>query len=300
MIRIAAVTIPHASAVNPTVEGSVGDVVENTPQRSLVTRRNALRLAGLGAAGVAVGSTSLEANAHGTLYWHDEIWDAPTLWDGTGVRRGDYYNATFYNQLESWLSLFYGGTPLNWVRPIYIRYAGVHADKSGSCAGMSGSCHSYGRAFDIRHIIVTNSSTGSQMNVFNARYDQWAPGSSTTLKRYWATVASFNYYFTYVIHYLYAADTSHRNHVHVDNSVNGSGGTFSTGRSTQVHSTQACLRYIWGYSTTIDGIWGPQTDSHSRAALSRIGLSGGLTSSSYNWQQFNYASLRFGTGRQTY
>ncbi len=278
----------------------MGDIVKDNPRTSLVTRRNALRLAGLGAAGLAIGSVPLQANAHGTLYWHDEIGDAPTLWDGTGARRGDYYNATFYTQLENWLRLFYLNTPGSWVFPIDIRYAGVHADKSGSCAGMSGSCHSYGRAFDIRHIYVTSAASGSKFNAFNARYDQWAPGSSTTLKRYWGTVASFNYYFTYVIHYLYAADTSHRNHVHVDNSVNGSGGTFSTGRSTQVHSTQACLRYIWGYSTGIDGVWGPQTDSHSRAALTRIGRSGGLTTSSDNWRAFNLASLRFGTGAQTY
>jgi hypothetical protein len=49
---------------------------------------------------------------------------------------------------------------------------------------------------------------------------------------------------------------------------------------------QAVCTYIWGYSTSIDGLWGSQTDTNSRKVLQRLGLSGGLTTSVTNWRNF--------------
>jgi hypothetical protein len=62
---------------------------------------------------------------------------------------------------------------------------------------------------------------------------------------------------------------------------------------------QACCRYIWGQTVTLDGVWGSQTSGAVTAVLSRIGRSGSLTTQS-NWLAFNLATLRFGTGRQNY
>ncbi len=174
---------------------------------------------------------------------------------------------------------------------------GVYANRSDGCVSM----HNFGRAFDLTRLYATNA--GVLTKVFNGRYDQWRSSTGSTLtttrKRYWATAASLHYHFKYVLTYVY--NTAHWNHIHFDNQVSGSGNsTFSTGSTSQVKHVQACCTYIWGYPTTIDGIWGPQTAGNSSKALARIGRSGAITSSQTNWLEFNKATLRFGSGRQAY
>ena len=63
---------------------------------------------------------------------------------------------------------------------------------------------------------------------------------------------------------------------------------------------QSALTHIWGYATSVDGGWGPQTDGNSRLALARIGVTGGLTTSQANWLAFCRATFRFAVGKQSY
>lgn len=267
--------------------------------RDRISRRKVLGAAALGVAGATVGF-SAPASAHGTLVGHNEINSVPIYYVGNGepgTHSTQYFNATFYSRLETWLGFYYLNVPTPWIGPMRINHLGVHVDKGDSM-------HTYGRAIDLSRYIFTNAATQTTFTGFDCRYNVWSgyTGSTltTTRKRYWAGVAGLNYHFKYVLHYFYNAD--HHNHVHVDNEASGSGNsTFTTGSSSQVYSVQAACRYIWGYtSIAIDGVWGPQTDSYSRQALARIGRSGGLTSSQTNWLEFNKATLRFGTGRQSY
>ena len=277
------------------------------PAGPALSRRKLVGLLGLGGAGLVVGDvgTASPAAAHGSLLSANEIWNVPTFYDSTGARSTNQYNPTFYGLLEEWMASVYYNTPWNWNHPMELWDVGVHVDKAGSCAGMSGSCHSYGRAIDLRRLYMTVDGVKTQL--FNGRYDQWStwadgPAKDRTRRWYWATIASLNYYFTYVLHH-YDSNSVHKNHVHVDNSVSGSGyGKFSTGRRSQVYSTQANLRYLYGYPTSVDGSYGPQTDGHSREVLARLGYSGGLTDQggTTNWRMFNHHAFRFGVGTQSW
>lgn len=248
-----------------------------------------------GAVGPDTGDTTLACTTN--LVSHNEIWDQLTYYEPTGAASSFRYNPTFYSRCETWLYFWYVNTPLSWLTPLRIWTYGVYAYRNDGCVSM----HNYGRAFDLTRIYATVN--GVNTKVFNGRYDQWRTwtGSSLTTvrKRYWATAASLHYHFKYVLTYFY--NSAHWNHIHFDNQVSGSGNsTFSTGSKSQVQHVQACCTYIWGYPTTIDGIWGPQTSGNSSKVLARIGRSGSLTSSQTNWLEFNKASLRFGSGRQSY
>lgn len=262
-----------------------------------VARRRILQLAGLSAAGLAVGTvgTRTPAAAHGTIVSHSEIWGAPTYYEVTGAAASFGYEPTFYGRLETFLSFWFANTPVTWLEPMRVYTYGAHTDSRPSVA------HNAGRGFDLTRIYTTVN--GSLTRVFNGRYDQWRSltGSSLTTTRrwYWATAAGAHYHFRNVLTYPYNSD--HWSHIHIDNLVSGSGNsTFTTTSEAQVKHVQACCTYIWGYSTAIDGAWGPQTDGNSRRVLSRIGRSGGLTSSTTNWLEFNRTSLRFGSGREAF
>lgn len=252
-----------------------------------------LQLTGLSITGLVAGSVGLgaPASAHGTIVGHSEIWNARTYYEVTGKASSFGYNPTFYSRLETFLKYWSQNTPSTWSAPLRLWSYGAHVD-SGSIGE-----HNYGRAFDLSRIYATVG--GSLTKVFNGRYDQWRTLSGTALattrRQYWATAAGAHYHFRHVLTYPY--NTDHWNHIHIDNMVSGTGNShFTTDSEAQVKHVQACCRYIWGYSTTIDGVWGSQSDTNSRRVLSRVGRSGGLTSSQANWLEFNRSSLRFGSG----
>jgi hypothetical protein len=243
----------------------------------------------------------LDPGACGSTIWqHNEILGFVTPYepDGDGATNTFYYNAAFYNRIETWFRFFRANTPIAWGPPFQIRTYGVYVNRGDGCS----SYHNFGRAFDLSRIYATDPATRTLHQVFNARYDQWRSqtGSAltTTRKRYWATAASVHYHFRSTLTYLY--NTAHHNHIHFDNGVSGSGNTaFSSGSSAQVEHVQACLVYVWGQSLAIDGIWGPQSSAAAGRVLARIGRSGSLGTQS-NWLEFNRATLRFGSGTQTY
>jgi len=254
------------------------------------TRRSVLQAGAVGLALGALPAFTAPARA-ATLVAHDEIWDVPTYYEIDGLRKTWSYDPTFYSRMETWMSYWYNNTPLNWLKPLRLYGYGAYVNKPGA--------HGEGRAFDLSRIYATIN--GTLTKVFDGRYDLWRDDASITTvrKRYWGTCAGLNYHFRNVLHYAYNSD--HWNHIHIDNMVSGSGNSnFATTSQAQVKNVQACCTYIWGYPTTVDGIWGSQTDTNSRKVLTRIGRSGGLTTSQTNWLQFNHASMRFGNGTQTY
>ncbi|HEX6870307.1 MAG TPA: hypothetical protein VF163_04350 [Micromonosporaceae bacterium] len=271
-----------------------------------LSRRTLLAFGAAAAAGVLVGSTrSAAASAGGVILPtgitpQSEISGVPTYYESTGAPYSFSYDDSFYGRMEIWYNFWYGNTPSTWVKPGEIWSYGAYVDKPG--------WHNVGRAFDLTRLFLTVNSTRTQ--VFNGRYDQWrslSPSTQAVLrKRYWATAASLHYHFEDVLTYPYRNSDgtyTHTNHIHIDNGDSGSGNsTFSTVDYPQVLSVQHCLAYIWNYADVpLDGVWSQTTANRARDALARAGISGGLTDNPpYNWLEFNRASLRFGTGRQSY
>ena len=87
-----------------------------------LSRRSALALVGAGAAGLVIGSGTQRAQAHGTLYWHNEIWGQPTHYYSGSVNNSRtpdsfQYNSGLYTQCENWFAYYYSNTPGSWPRP---------------------------------------------------------------------------------------------------------------------------------------------------------------------------------------
>jgi peptidoglycan hydrolase-like protein with peptidoglycan-binding domain len=71
--------------------------------------------------------------------------------------------------------------------------------------------------------------------------------------------------------------------------------------SEQIREMQEKLRDEGHNPGPIDGIWGPQTQTHSTNVLRRYGISRGtILNNNYNWRMFNYATLLHGGGRQSF
>jgi hypothetical protein len=228
-----------------------------------------------------------------TLATHTAIGGA-TLYSEAGSPATVKINEAFFQRLYQWRFFYNDNNP--WSLLTQFRHLGAYVNRNDGCV----SWHNAGRAIDVTRGYGTD--TGNTLQFF-FRYDLWRNYASATMqlhrRRYWAAVASLHHYFEYVLTYLY--NTAHYNHVHVDNSQSGTGySTFGTGSGTQVESVQAMLSYVWGYATTIDGIWGSQTDGNSARVLSRIGTGGRLTSGQSYWLAFLRATCRKGTGLQAY
>lgn len=253
------------------------------------------------------GAAPAPASAHGSLVGYNEIGDQGTWLFNRATDQiepiGRYtflYDQTFYNRLESWLAFHYVNTPGNWVKPYNVYISHIHRDTSLGNGSLS--YHAYGRAMDLCELWMYRWTTPTYLErilAFNARGQEINQGS-VQWKWYWGGVASLMYHFNYVLHYYY--DSGHRDHVHADNAVSGSGSsTFSTSSATQKKFGQAALRYVWGYGdVVVDGAWGPISINRSNQALARMGRSGSLTSSQANWLAFCEGTTRFGTGKQSY
>jgi hypothetical protein len=224
---------------------------------------------------------------------YSKVGPAKLYYEGNKKPTSFTFEKKFHGLCDSWIGGWSSSTPATWAKPGELWSNGVYVNKPGM--------HGKGRAIDIARIYTQVN--GKRTQVFDSRYDiwgKWSEGSAKSSKRkkYWATVASLNMYFTYVLHYLQNAE--HHNHVHADNQVSGNGwGVFSTGHRSQVLSTQACLRYIWGYSTSLDGDYGPQTKAHAHDVLTKAKYGGYITTSKDHWRKFNQLAARWGNGRQT-
>jgi hypothetical protein len=296
--------LPDGSpALEPDLDApSEGDASLVTLDEGL-TRRTFLRRAGVVAAGVMLGGTAplwLPARrtaAHGTIETFSGIWGQRTVYEITGNLTSFGYRPSFHDRMGSWLEFWYDNTPTNFLKPIRVWTLGVHNDDRVSEA------HNSGRGFDLTRIYATGSD-GDLHRRFFGRYDIWqgfdAASLAATRKAYWATAASAHHHFQHVLTYPY--DAEHHTHMHIDNLVSGDGNSdFHTDSEAQVLNVQACCRFIWGKSTAVDGVWGPQTRDHSTDVLRRIGRgSGTIATSQANWLAFNRASLRKGYGTEEY
>jgi hypothetical protein len=214
------------------------------------------------------------------LVTQSEVNNEPTYYEPTGARTSFQYEPTFYSRMETWHQRWRAWTPYHWTVPHRIYCYGVYVNKPGM--------HGEGRAFDLARLLITNRNTGQMFLGFNGRYDLWRTwtGEAFTTERirYWGTLASLHYHFRHVISYL--DNSVHHNHVHIDNAISGSGdSSYSTSSTTQTLFVQAVCRYLWGYATGIDGVWGPQTQSHSSGVLAQLGSDGVITTQS-RWQIF--------------
>jgi hypothetical protein len=262
------------------------------------SRRVLLGTAAAGAAGLVIASAVGEADA-ATLVSHNEIGGQPTYYhnlETDGITRQSFsFDPTFYSRVETWFAFWRLNTPDHWTAPHRICLNGVYVNKSGA--------HGQGRAMDLGRLDFTNTQLGQLVRGFDGRHNVWKAQTGSTLantrKLYWGTVASLVYHFRDVLHYAYNA--AHDNHAHADNSVSGTGNSnLVTSSTAQTTFVQSSLTYVWGYSTSVDGSWGPQTDGNSRKALARIGLGGGLTTSQSNWLAYCRATFRFAVGKQSY
>lgn len=277
-----------------------GQRQDNQDRRDSASGLSRRRMLGMVAAGAAAGSAgallaTAGASAHGDIVTYDAIWNQRTVYEGTGNLASFGYRPSFHDRCRDWLQFWANNVPgTGFNTPFRVWSLGVHTDHRVTEA------HNNGRGFDLTKIYTTNEN-GNLIRRFNARYDQWrgSADAAQIRERYWATAASLHHHFQHVLTYLY--NTDHHTHIHFDNLVSGSGNSdFSTGSTAQVQHVQACCRFVWGKSTTIDGVWGPETRNHSDAVLQRIGRSGSLTSSQANWLAFNRATLRKGYGTENY
>jgi hypothetical protein len=267
------------------------------------SRRMFLHRSGVAAAALLVGSSAQlwlptrRAAAHGTIETYPGVWGQRTVYEITGVQTPFDYRPSFHDRMGSWLEFWYNNTPSNFLKPMRIWTVGVHNDERVS------ESHNNGRGFDLTRIYATGFDDKLHRRFFG-RYDIWKDWSGSSFKaarrKYWATSASVHHHFQDVLTYPY--DSDHHSHIHLDNLVSGGGNsTFHTDSRAQVLHVQACCRFIWGKSTTIDGVWGPQTRRHSTEVLRRIGRSEGtIASSQANWLAFNRATLRKGYGVESY
>lgn len=248
--------------------------------------------AGVGAA--VLGDAGV-AQAHGSILRRNEIAGRYTYYELTGRRASFGFQREFYLELERWSRFWVANVPSGWRAPRQIYSLGAHQD------GRPSKAHNAGRGFDLTRIYAGTGS--SRVRGFYGRFDLWRhyrPSSRAAIRRrYWATAASLHHHFRHVLTYPY--DRAHHSHIHVDNMVSGAGlPRFAPASTAQVLHLQACLRHVWQYDVTIDGAWGPVTAATAVRVLRRAGAGGDLLSSASNWQRFNRATLREGTGRQSY
>jgi hypothetical protein len=253
----------------------------------------ALGAAALGLSGIALARP---AAAHGEIVSYPGISGAETVYEVTGDLAGFGYRPSFHDRLNSWLDFWEANTPDSFGVVHRVWTYGAHTDSRVSEA------HNEGRGFDLSRLVTIKD--GVTTRRFFARRDIWMNWSdadrAAERRRYWATAASAHHHFRNVLTYEYNAD--HNNHIHIDNLVSGLGNSdLDTGSTAQVQHVQACCRYVWGLDTTIDGVWGSQTASHSTRVLRAAGIdSGGIATSQANWLAFNRHTTRKGYFTQSY
>lgn len=224
-----------------------------------------------------------------TLTTHSAVGGARCMNEGGGAGT-ILINQTFHHRLEDWRLFWQANCPYPWSTELWN--LGAYSARDGRCE----SWHESGRAIDItalRDDVTTMH--------FWARYDRWKDLSNADAfrRKYWSAAASFHYHFRHVLTYLY--DAAHHNHMHVDNGVSGGGYSyFKTTAEAQVQGVKGICGNVWGYPCGTDRVWNSAVDAASVRVLARIGKGGHLTTSQSHWQAFLLASVRHGTGKQTY
>ncbi|MFC7620990.1 hypothetical protein [Microlunatus sp. GCM10028923] len=235
-------------------------------------------LAGLAAAGCTdVGRERPTCVRAGELTGHEDLGGAPLIYEIDERGRTFRFDDAFHDRLIDWLGFFRSETGVEFDE---LRTYGSWTDGEPRCS----SWHNAGRAFDLARL------RSGGRDLMSARYDLWGGSApAATLRRYWATAASLHHHFADVLTYLF--DDAHRNHLHVDNGVTGTGlSTFRGGASrVQNHAVQAICTYVWGQPAPLDGEWAEPTRSVVTKITSELGVGGDLTDDK-TWREFLRAS----------
>ncbi|WP_203567695.1 extensin family protein [Aestuariimicrobium ganziense] len=211
----------------------------------------------------------------------DTIGSARLVYEVNGRASSMGFDPGFHRQLTTWLADWNTTSRYRGVRDLWSY--GAHVNKDG-CR----SWHASGRAFDISRLRA-----GDNLLV-SCRTDLWhevSPARRTDLtRRYWTLAASLHLHFAYVLTHHF--DARHDNHIHVDNSVSGSGmSRFTTRSRVQNQAVQAICASIWGRGGDVTGEW---NDARRQVTpvLDDLGL-GNLTKQE-TWQRFLRASVARG------
>lgn len=222
--------------------------------------------------------TRAELGSYGTLG------GLPLVYEITETPTSFSFDRAFHSLLEDWVTSYRETTS---VRPDQLWTYGAWADRFDGCS----SWHNAGRAFDLSRLRLPG------RDFVSCRYDSWRSAGGAeleaNLRGYWALAATLHLHFAPVLTYLY--NTSHHNHIHVDNSRSQTElSVFEPGSRVQVQAVQAVCSHLWNEPLEPTGSW----DTPTRQALDRIGeqtgLGGDLSAGPEVWHSFLRASARRG------
>lgn len=188
----------------------------------------------------------------------------------------------FLAQLETWQQYWreHSGLPVHDQVWTY----GAWVDGGATCS----SWHGAGRAFDISRLRAKGSP------IVSCREDLWsklpAEQAAGHRRRYWALAASLHLHFAYVLTYLF--DAAHRNHIHVDNGVSGTGmSRFDKTSRVQNQALQAICSHLWDTPIEVTGVWDDATKRATSQVLERLERSGDAATNDDNWVALLTASV---------
>ncbi|MDO5501491.1 MAG: hypothetical protein Q4F67_17620, partial [Propionibacteriaceae bacterium] len=124
-----------------------------------------------------------------------------------------------------------------------------------------------------------------------SREDLWAATQDEAEQRrgYRALEAHLHIHFAHVLTYLF--DDEHRNHIHLDNGISGTGrSSFRSGSRVQVHVVQATARWLFDEPVEITGRLDASTRRAAEGVLASLGRRGGLSSAD-NWHAYLRAAI---------
>lgn len=215
--------------------------------------------------------------AKSSLDTHDSLGPAALVYEEDRRPRTFAFDGDFHAQLVDWLAAW--GREAGGLGGVTaIDTYGSWTDGGASC----GSWHNSGRAFDIARLRAGGAT------LVSCRQDLWSALDAAQLaahrRAYWRLAAHLHTRFAYVLTYLF--DDLHRNHIHVDNGVSGTGAPrFDTRSRVQNQAVQASCAHVWGQPCAETGQWDAATRRASRAVLERLGRTGDLTRGD-NWHVF--------------
>lgn len=187
----------------------------------------------------------------------------------------------FYNQLVVWvrdlrsLSSSYGSIS-------FLVSAGFYVNKSGQ--------HGAGTAMDLDHVQWSSGRVSTPLDRHHA-------SSNVALRRrYLAVEASYRRRFRFVLDGWYNAE--HADHLHAD--FGGLPVRCGQGSVSDTKFVQAMCNNFRNAGLSIDGEWGPLTNSAFNAAKSALGITGNPTTTTSVWQAMLSAIAQRGFANQTF
>lgn len=187
----------------------------------------------------------------------------------------------FYDRLVLWirdlrsLSSGYGSVT-------YLVSAGFYVNKAGQ--------HGAGTAMDVDHVRWSNGTTSSPIDRAHAS------GTQATRRRYLALDAVCRRRFRFVLDGWYNAE--HADHIHAD--FGGLPTVCQKGSASDCKFVQAMCNNFMSSGLSVDGDWGPLTQSAFNTAKSRLGITGDPHSSSSVWTSMMSAVARRGFANQAF